>query len=1298
MKFPFYQSLVFRFMLGGIVFLVISFSLQRSNSHHILKDYAVSQTETMIKQISETLSLALTPLIQDEQYIMLADYFDGQLQGQEIGVVYIALIDVNNQIITASSNTPFPLPETAIKIEEQLSKGIIHVSQPILLADNQTGHLRFGFSTESINQTIQRLYFDDILVLVLVTGIAIIIFLLLGTRVSNNLNHLVEINHLFAEGNWDVRATIKGNHELTYLANSFNTLAASIAEKTHTLKQKQHSLEQAQSVAKLGNWLYRNKDDHFELSDEACHILGLDRDQSNSYIDFSKKLNITHLFDIQKASDQSTKEIDEQIRILVNGESKWIHYVARIHFNTISSNNFIEGTIQDISGIKKIEEQLVEQNLKVLSLLEKINGISWELDLNSKKFSYISPNATRIMGYPLSVWNDLESWVEMVYPADREFAVKFCTTETQAGRDHVFEYRMKKNSGEIIWVMDLVSVIKNDLDQPIALAGFIVDITHQYQNATALRQKDNYQHALLNNFPFMVWIKDTEGKYLAVNQPFADVAGYADLNSVAGKSDEDLWPKELAITYQAQDQQVMSQLKKLEIEEKIFHQGKHRWFETFKTPILDDDGQLLGTVGFSRNITERKITEEKLKLSASVFTHANEGISITDAEGTILDVNRSFSRITGYSHAEVLGKNHRLLKSGRHDEQFYQTLWHELEKHGQWIGELWNRRKNGESYIEFLSINAVHNADGKVHNYVALFNDITTQKEHQQKLEYIAHYDALTRLPNRVLLADRLNQAMERSNRSHRLLALAYLDLDGFKEVNDQYGHGIGDQLLENLAQRFNDAIRKEDTISRLGGDEFVAVFVDLPEKEECMLLIERLLGACSESFYINNLLLQLSASVGITFYPQEEVLDPDQLIRQADQAMYQAKLSGKNRYHIFDSEKNKSQQTRHESIKSIRKALDQNQFVLFYQPKVNMKTGFVYGVEALIRWQHPEKGLLAPDNFLPIIENDPLIIDIGNWVLKTALSQLDQWQKQAVKLSVSVNIAPLQLQQENCLDTIKNLLAMYPDLKPNSLELEILESSALHDINSVSDVISACKAIGVNFALDDFGTGYSSLTYLKRLPATTLKIDRSFVRDILDDPDDLALLQGIIGLSSSFRREVIAEGVESENHGQLLLQLGCENAQGYGIAKPMPANELQEWLSSWKPYPSWRYITPVPRKHLDILVTTVAYRFWINSIKSHLLDNEDGNLYHGSDIELSNQNFEQWYQQQAMFIYQHSPEFKLLYTVYESMLKTLKAATIDKSQLNESASQTLLKCLDENLITMQLHLNRLLTAELSIK
>ena len=617
----------------------------------------------------------------------------------------------------------------------------------------------------------------------------------------------------------------------------------------------------------------------------------------------------------------------------------------------------------------------------------------------------------------------------------------------------------------------------------------------------------------------------------------------------------------------------------------------------------DNNGNAIKIFGHMFDITEQKQNEEKLHLAAKVYSHSHDGIVVTDKNRAILHVNQAFTKITGYSLEDIQGKNPRILKSGRQGASFYKDLWATLDTQGYWQGELQNKRKDGSLYSESLTISVIKDSHGDVINYVGIFSDISDVKQYQKQLERVVHYDSLTHLPNRVLLCDCLHKAMSQTQRRRVHMAVVYLDLDNFKTINDRHGHDIGDKLLINVAKQLKLSLREGDTIARLGGDEFVAVLMDIDGIENCKPLLDRLQEAASGPIQVDSLTLQLTSSLGVTYFPQQEEVNSDTLIRQSDQAMYKAKLSGKNKYLVFDSEKDRHARGRHLHLERIGQALEDEEFVLFYQPKVNMRSGELIGMEALIRWQHPENGILPPIQFLPTIENHVLAIKVGEWVISTALHQIQTWQEMGLNIPVSINLGAEQLQQENFVERLKNSLGEHPEAVAKLLTLEILETSALEDVEHVSRVMTECQDLGVFFSLDDFGTGYSSLTYLKKLPAVEIKIDQSFVRDMLNDPNDLAILEGVLGLALAFNRKTVAEGVETIAHGEMLLQLGCIIGQGYSIARPMPAEEVIQWKAAWKPDPLWVEAKKINRADLPLLFSGTEHRHWILMLEEYLND-----------------------------------------------------------------------------------------------
>lgn len=611
-------------------------------------------------------------------------------------------------------------------------------------------------------------------------------------------------------------------------------------------------------------------------------------------------------------------------------------------------------------------------------------------------------------------------------------------------------------------------------------------------------------------------------------------------------------------------------------------------------------------------VAARREAEQGLRLSASVFENSHDGILIADHNSHVIDVNRSFSEITGYSREEIVGKNPRVLQSGRHDKAFYQELWKSINQRGHWCGEIWNRRKSGEFYLEFLDITAIRNPEGDISHYVAVFSDITDLRDSQERLKLMAHYDPLTHLPNRSLLADRLNQNVAQAQRNDSLLAVCFLDLDGFKPINDDYGHDSGDLLLISIARRLESTLRVIDTVARFGGDEFVLLLPDLADMDELEAILARVMDAIGQPVLVDQNALRVTASIGLTIYPADDA-DPESLMRHADQAMYVAKREGRGRYSLFDAGWEKEVQSNIHRIEHLREAIRQGEMVLHYQPKVDMRQGHVIGLEALIRWQHPKRGLLPPCEFLPLAEESNLIVEIDEWVIDDVLRQLEVWIDEGLSIPVSVNVSARKLQAPDFAESVARLLARHEKVSPRLLEFEILESAALDDIAGIHQTILACQRLGITFALDDFGTGYSSLSYLKRLPADMIKIDQSFVRDLLDNPEDLAIVEGIVGLAKIFRRNVVSEGVESTEQGVMLMRLGCDLAQGYSIARPMPASDVRQWCRNFMPDPSWAEWADVAWKLDDfpLLAAQGDHVKWVRNL-SRLVEGAAGHV--GSD------------------------------------------------------------------------------------
>lgn len=552
-----------------------------------------------------------------------------------------------------------------------------------------------------------------------------------------------------------------------------------------------------------------------------------------------------------------------------------------------------------------------------------------------------------------------------------------------------------------------------------------------------------------------------------------------------------------------------------------------------------------------------------LRLAASVFTHSKDGILMLNAQGVILDANAPFKSIQGLSNDRLIGAHFNELMVARGSQIDYKDIWSELIKHHQWSGEVQRMNKLGESRAYLLNISPVLDEQSETTHYVGLYTDISQLKDYQNLLESMARFDGLTGLPNRALMADRLNQTLVQSKRRGKSMAVCFLDLDGFKAVNDNYGHDYGDELLVGLSKRMRMALRDGDTLARIGGDEFVALVADIDVDSAYEMVLDRLLTAASKPIQVKDATLQVSASIGVALYPRDGE-DPDTLTRHADQAMYVAKTSGKNRYQSYSAIKNLNEPTPPNREAEIRQAMIQGELLMHYQPKIFLQTGQVTGVEALLRWKHPKLGLLLPAEFLTGIENTDLSVEVGDWTLNEVLRQLDNWQAADLHVPISLNIDCSHLTQPNFANRLAELLQTYPKVQPSCLEIEINENHILADLAAVSAVIKSCHALNVRFALDHFGSGYASMSYLRELACDIIKIDQAYIKNLLTNANSLGVVKGIIGLANAFEREVVANGVESIEVGNMLLSLGCRDAQGYYIAQSMSATAFENWLLSW--------------------------------------------------------------------------------------------------------------------------------------
>ncbi len=746
-------------------------------------------------------------------------------------------------------------------------------------------------------------------------------------------------------------------------------------------------------------------------------------------------------------------------------------------------------------------------------------------------------------------------------PDDRALLSAAVERALTDGVPYEVELQLRTAKGREIWVKTNGKRVI-DSDGVPGLLGSIQDITARVEADQALRASEQQYRTLFESASEGMCIIQG-GRYLSVNQAALGMLGYDEATSVLNRRPCDLSPP---VQPDGEDSATK--------EQRLLAQSMEHGTQRFEWEHLRANGaalpveitlmpvELHGEPALFvtwRDLTEQRAAQEREVQARTVFENTSEGIIITDPERRILAVNRAFTEITGYSEAQALGETPSLLQSGRHDETFYQAMWATLEATGQWRGEFWNRRSTGDIYPQLSTISTVRDQAGRLTNYIAVFGDITQLKRSEEELYRLAHLDALTGLPNRVLLRARLEQSVNRASRDGSMLAILFLDLDLFKNVNDTLGHPVGDALLQSVAAAMQTKVRAADSIARLGGDEFVVLMEDVDDPNMAAQLARRLLEVFSSPFDAEGRELYITASIGISIFPLDGE-DMDALLSNADVAMYQAKEHGRNTYRFFESVMTEGAMERLRLETALRGALARNEMTLAFQPQVKLSNRCMYGAEVLLRWHHPELGQVPPGRFIPVAEELGLIPELGAWVLEQACLQLAEWDRQGFLVPrLAVNLSVQQLERVDLLDSIRSILAR-AQIEGDRLELEVTESMLMRHADQVISNLGALRELGATIAVDDFGSGFSSLGYLKTLPINRLKIDKSFVDNLTQDPNDDAIARAIISLGRGLGLEVLAEGVETEVQAEFLQLEQCSEAQGYLFGRPMTAAQLMEF------------------------------------------------------------------------------------------------------------------------------------------
>lgn len=879
------------------------------------------------------------------------------------------------------------------------------------------------------------------------------------------------------------------------------------------------------------------------------------------------------LADFFRQHDRNAMQKDHPV---INEE--WIRYNSdgrRVLLETTktairNSNGELIGVLgigHDITQRKQHQVDLQQQQ-ELLEEAQQLAAIgNWELDVASGSLHWSNQVYRLFDQAPEHYQPRHDSIAELIHADDREQAKATFREAIEQHKAYSMTYRTEVN-GQVKYIEEKA---RADYDQndahPLRVYGTVQDVTERVLYQT---QANRFNQLIEQSTDGIYLIEAASGAILNLNEAACSSLGYTRAELIK----KPIWSISQNITSLQAWQQALPNF--IDISGTVFedtHQtrdGRLLPVEVNARYIVEQQDQFF--LAIARDISERKRHEQLLQEHSqrfqSVINSSKDGFWLVNEAGNILEVNQTYCDYSGYSSSEIVQLGIHDLDA--HDDHASVMAGLQKVKHeGGAIFETTHKRKDGQPWPVEVSITYTEIQSGR---YIVFLRNIEDRKRAEEKIEFMAFNDMLTGLPNRRLFADRLQQTIQLSNRNQQLLALCYIDLDGFKPVNDQYGHAIGDRLLVQLAQRLSASLREMDTLARLGGDEFVLLLGGLEKPHQAEEIVSRVLELIAQPFTLETHQLQVSASIGVTLYPHD-CADPDTLLRHADQAMYLAKEMGKNRYWLFDTAQQEQRESERQQLSRFEHALARNQLVLYFQPRLHLPNGSITAVEALIRWPDPEYGMLLPGQFLPLIANTAAELALDQWVLRQALDQHMRWRESGLKIAVSVNISPRHIQQEDFATQLERLLHHYPDDIADYLELEILETSAIGNITQVADNMQACHALGIGFSLDDFGTGYSSLTYFHQLPIQILKLDQAFVRNMLNNHQDQDIVEGVLKLAQALKRPVVAEGVENSLLGLMLLQMGCENAQGYGIARPMPAEKLEAWLESFSNDPQWQTV-----------------------------------------------------------------------------------------------------------------------------
>jgi diguanylate cyclase (GGDEF)-like protein/PAS domain S-box-containing protein len=838
------------------------------------------------------------------------------------------------------------------------------------------------------------------------------------------------------------------------------------------------------------------------------------------------------------------------------------------------------GISTDVTAIKKLNSELVESNQFLSALMEAIpipifykDTQGCYLGVNKAYEDFMGRTRNDMIGKFIYDLTQIKQG--KVYHA-RDLQMM-----EQRGTQ-VYETQVTHGTGTARDVIFHKACFLSSTGEVRGLIGAILDITRRKQAEQVLQVSEQRASALYtllrrvtDNVPDLIWAKDTGKRYLFANKAVCEQLLVAhDTDEPVGKDDLFFALRERELHADVSQWHTFGELCQdsdaitlqrgcaSQFDEFGNVKGKLLCLDVRKAPLIGESGDVIGVVGTARDITDAREAQEKLQVSAMVLANSSEALLLTDADNRIVDINPAFTRLTGYTLDEIKGQNPRFLQSGKQGTDFYRSMWAQIEATGHWQGEVWNRRKDGQIFAEWLTINTLYRDDGSVHRRVGLFSDITEKKRSEELIWTQANFDTLTGLPNRRMFLDRLTQDMKKTHRGGFKLALMFLDLDHFKQVNDTLGHDVGDTLLAEAARRISSCTRESDTVARIGGDEFTVILGELADVGGIDRIANEIMAALAQPFVLGTEQVYVSVSIGITLYP-DDATNQEDLLKNADQAMYVSKDAGRNRFSYFTSAMQISAQYRLHLLNDLRNALAEGQFELHYQPIVEMQTGRIHKAEALLRWFHPVRGPVSPAEFISLAEESGLIHEIGNWVFAQAVQQAQRWRAGiAPAFQISVNLSPLQIQSGSERFHWRHHLSA-ASLDGEAVVVEITEGLLLDKSPKVTAELLAFRDAGIQVAIDDFGTGYSAMAYLKQLDIDYLKIDQSFVHNLSQNPSDQALCEAMVVMAHKLGLKVIAEGVETPEQRDLLSSMGCDFGQGFLYSKAVNVQSFERLLAT---------------------------------------------------------------------------------------------------------------------------------------